>query len=150
MKNFRILIIAVAVIFLMTGCTHNNGDIGPYFGTWKLTGIEVDGKPDETYSGNIFWQFQSTVFCMRQVNAHHDTDIRWGSWEETADGMLVLNFTHHDDEHPVGSSLYSPLPATGLASAVNYLKIDRKSSSHLTLTYLSDGGPAYCYYLRKW
>lgn len=150
MKNCLTIIIAVLVMSFMSGCTHNNGDIGPYFGTWKLTGMEIDGKPDASYSGNIFWQFQSTVFCMRQVNAHHDTDIRWGSWEETDDGMLVLNFTHRDDEHPTGSSIYSPIPATGLATAVNYLTIEKKSSSHLTLTYLSEEGLTYCYHLLKW
>ncbi len=150
MKYIILTLIAAVAIVCLPGCTHNNGDIGPYFGTWKLTGIEIDGKPDETYSGNIFWQFQSTVFCMRQVNPHHDTDIRWGSWEETSDNMLALNFTHHDDEHPAESNFYSPLPVTGLAPAVNYLKIDRKSSSHLTLTYLSERGATYRYQLKKW
>ena len=27
----------------LSSCTHNNGDIGPYFGTWKLLSINVDG-----------------------------------------------------------------------------------------------------------
>ena len=35
----------------MSGCTHNNGDIGPWFGTWQVTGIDADGAPLAEYDG---------------------------------------------------------------------------------------------------
>ncbi|MCM1505013.1 MAG: lipocalin-like domain-containing protein [Muribaculum sp.] len=142
-------IIAITAIFTI-GCTHNNGDIGPYFGTWKLLDIEVDGLPLEEYKENIFWQFQSDVFCMRGVLPHHDTDVRWGSWEEASDDILILNFSHHDDSHETGSTMYSPLPLTGLEATVNRLDILYVSNSKMTLTYRTSKGAVYCYRLKKW
>ena len=41
-RALHILIIMLSMAAL-SSCTHNNGDIGPYFGTWKMLSIEVDG-----------------------------------------------------------------------------------------------------------
>ena len=150
MKNFIFRFFTASFICILMSCTHNNGDIGDYFGTWKLTHIEIDGHADDSYKGNIFWQFQSQVFCMRQVLPEHDIDVRWGSWKELPDNVLELNFTHHDDEHPAGSDYYSPLPATGLAPAVNHLDIVTMNSSEMVLTYHNDKGETLRYRLKKW
>ena len=41
-------------------CTHNNGDIGVWFGLWKVTSVEVDGSADRKYKGNMYFSFQNT------------------------------------------------------------------------------------------
>ncbi len=150
--TFRTTALCTIIIglFSLMSCTHNNGDIGEYFGTWKLTSIEVDGNVDQSYRGDIFWQFQTTVFCMRQVLPHHDTDIRWGSWAEHDDRTLELNFSHHDDAHPAESDMYSPLPVTGLTPGINMLDIESLTSSRMALTYRDKSGMTYRYELKKW
>ena len=42
MKHISSYIIC-AIALLFGACTHNNGDIGPLFGTWALDGMTVDG-----------------------------------------------------------------------------------------------------------
>ncbi len=150
MKRKLIIITTVVLAFFMADCTHNNGDIGPYFGTWKLLDIEADGSTVPEYEGDIFWQFQSDVFCMREVLPNHDTDVRWGSWEEIDGNILILNFSHYDDSHEPGSTMYSPISVTGLEATVNRLEIVSLSGSKMTLIYQSPDGTEYCYRLKKW
>lgn len=148
----RLFIILIPILSLLTaGCTHNNGDIGPWFGTWQLEEITADGVADVDYHHDIFWQFQSTVFCMRKVTALHDVYPRWGTWQETGDNILSLDFTHHDTDHPEGSTIYTPFPETHLkASGVSDLKIVEMSRSKLQLEYTGDDGITYRYFLKKW
>jgi len=150
MRNASTYILTLLLTLILQSCTHNNGDIGPYFGTWKLSAIEVDGSNMDSYKGNIFWQFQAEVFCMREVLPNHDTNVCWGSWKEASDGILELNFTHSDDSHPAGSTYYSPFIITGLQPAVNRLDIKSKSGTRLTLSYIDSEGKSYTYRLIKW
>lgn len=151
MKSIYTLLLA-SVFILMTGCTHNDGDIGPWFGTWQLENVMIDDKPEEDYHHDIFWQFQNTVFCMRKVTEMHDAYPRWGTWQETDDNTtLQLDFTHHDDTHPEGSTIYTPFPETHIkADGVTRLKIVEMSRSKLHLQHTADDGITYSYYLKKW
>ena len=49
-----IFLMASVVLFCMTGCIHHNGNIGHWFGKWKLTQITVNEESDTTYNGNIY------------------------------------------------------------------------------------------------
>lgn len=150
MKNI-LLILLPLLAMLSTGCTHNDGDIGPWFGTWQLEEITADGDVETAYNHDIFWQFQNTVFCMRKVTALHDNLPRWGTWKETGDNVLQLNFTHHDSEYEAGSTKYSPFPETHIpVNTVTDLNILEMSRSRLVLQYHADDGSVYTYYLKKW
>lgn len=136
---------------ILGSCTHNNGDIGPWFGEWKLTTITVDGTPDAGYDGNIFWAFQTTVIEMLSADNETTGDYRqrWGTWAQ--DGTtLTLNFTHSDNDNPAGSDKYIPFPETGLPAGVSKLDIVSLSSSEIKLNYTADDGKTYGYLLKKW
>ena len=82
-------IIAVMAIVLLSACTHNDGNIGHWFGSWKLRQITINGENDEAYQGNVFWKFQSEVVQMSQLNSYHGRTDAWGSWKEVdAEGNL--------------------------------------------------------------
>ena len=62
----RIIIYSLLTIFSLTflpSC-QNNGDIGPWYGMWKLTSLTIDGEEDPAYEGNVFWKFQTGVVQM--------------------------------------------------------------------------------------
>lgn len=144
-------ILLPALLLIATGCTHNDGDIGQWFGTWQLEEVAVDGTPEPGYSHDIFWQFQSTVFCMRKVTGHHDAYPRWGTWEDTGGETLRLDFTHSDDKNPVGGTIYTPFPETHIMpDAVTSLKIVKMSRTRAHLEYSADDGKTYSYSLKKW
>ncbi|MBO4994449.1 MAG: lipocalin-like domain-containing protein [Muribaculaceae bacterium] len=80
---------------MLSGCTHNDGDIGPLFGTWRITEITVDGKRDTCYAGNVVWKFQSGVLMIQLVADHHDVVDYWNSWS-VEDDVMTLSGNHHD------------------------------------------------------
>lgn len=135
----------------MSSCTHNNGDIGPYFGTWKMLSVEIDGEVDAGYAGNVFWKFQNQVVCMVRVNeVNHTTTECWGTWKEIGN-ELHLNFTHEDYYHKPGSSYYSPLPETYLPSMQTLeLDIVSLSGSSMQLKYVTDDNSVIEYKFTKW
>ncbi len=93
------IILAVVALMSLSGCTHNNGDIGYWFGQWHLDSIEVNGVPVPDYDGNTYFLFQGKVFCMRCVDeARHYYADSYAQWQESDDHQSVtLNFA--DDRY---------------------------------------------------
>ena len=84
------LLVAVLAVWLVNGsCTQNDGHLGPIFGQWRMTCITVDGQAVEGYVGNVFWSFQNSVVCLREVLPHHEVDNRWGSWKWGEKDVLI-------------------------------------------------------------
>ena len=80
------LFIAITTLALMASCTHNDGDIGPLFGTWHVESIEVDGTLDATYQGDLFVMFQSNMCDWRIVDEGAHTYVNaWASWQQEGD-----------------------------------------------------------------
>ena len=60
MKRTVYISCMIFVVLSFCGCTHNNGDIGPWFGQWKVERIDKDGMPDPDYCRVV-------VFKIRQL-----------------------------------------------------------------------------------
>lgn len=88
------ILLIIAAMLALSGCSHNNGDIGPWFGLWHLDSLEIDGNPDSSYDGNLFFLFQGKVFCLRWVNENtHEYIDCYAKWEESDDGTsITVNF----------------------------------------------------------
>lgn len=151
MKRIFIInkVLFAVALFALSACTHNNGDIGEYFGEWKLESITVDSEPDANYKGDIFWAFQASVFNMQQVSEDYSYSQSWGTWEEDGN-ILRLNFTHSDNLHPQGSSYYSPLPDTRLPKGITDLEIYKMTGSRMELGFVDSEGQTIRYKLKKW
>lgn len=154
-KSFKSLAVYAMLILsvnLFCCCTRNNGDIGPWFGSWQLTEIEIDGAKVSSYGENIFWAFQNDVFSMKYVYPNdpgHSVDDRWGTWEESGDA-IKLNFTHSDDSYAPGTGIYAPLKETGIpANEVSTLVIIKKPGTKAVLSYTDSAGKIYTYHLIK-
>ncbi len=144
-------LLILSIVLLSTSCTHNDGDIGEWFGTWQLEDMTVDGESDTGYGHDLFWQFQSDVFCMRKVTGYHEYYPRWGTWRQPDSNTLLLDFTHHDNKYPEGSSPYSPWPETHLLQeGVSKLRIVSSGNRKMVLEYTPEAGSVYRYYLTKW
>ncbi|MEG2819536.1 MAG: lipocalin-like domain-containing protein [Muribaculaceae bacterium] len=85
-------VIAILAILLMSNisCTHNNGDIGPLFGNWKVTTIEINDKIDHAYQGNLFFEFQNDVTGMKVVYDNHNVAESYGQWKLTDKKLLII------------------------------------------------------------
>lgn len=145
MKHLKLTIAVLAAVILSmlsAGCTHNNGDIGPWFGTWQVSRIEADGVPLPDYSGNVVLKFQNHVMESRVQSENHSYSAYWCSWSET-DGALKLEITPGDDSSGYVDELMIPW------TPVNILRIRSQTGKSACLSRLSDEGVEYTYYLKK-
>ena len=71
MRIIRYIFTALLAIAAMCSCTHNNGDIGPLFGQWKITDIATTDAATGTVTHNAtsgaFLSFQNDVVTLTQV-----------------------------------------------------------------------------------
>ena len=154
MKLATRFIVLLIIALTFNACTHNNGDIGELFGTWKLQSITIEGEIDSSYDNNVLWKFQSSIMSMIRANdSTHNRLETWGTWSYANDDtQLELNFTHTDNDNPKpGSTKYSPLPETYLPKAtISTLDIIKLNNSEMILLYHSIDGKEYRYKFKKW
>lgn len=131
----RTLIISFLSVFMLSGCMHNNGDIGNYFGTWKLSTINVDGVDDPEYKENIFFQFQSDVFRLVQNRTQNDITEYFGTWSET-DNILVLKLNYKVNPE---SEVYHIPTITRLIKGDNIIAVKHESNNRMIWTFSSEG-----------
>lgn len=151
-RKLLTILIVTASMLLPSGCTHNNGDIGPWFGQWKMTRMDIDGVADAEYQGNIYWSFQTNIFQMKKITPGvvNHADTRWGTWSEEGD-CLLLNFTYSSALTPPGSGVYTPLPETYIpADQVSRLEILKRPGDSMELSFTTPQGKQITYYLIKW
>lgn len=154
---YLVLMLVLSTVFF-AGCTHNGGDIGKFFGIWRLDNISAHRLDEEgmpAYSvesvDSVFWSFQSDVVMMQRLLPYHEYDRRWGTWSE-GDGELSLNFTHSGDGIAPGTGMYHILEGLYLPSDGKVvLKIKEMDKLSMVLTY-DDliGETRYTYYFTKW
>lgn len=141
MKQIAKNMILLAAMLMVASCTTNNGDIGPWFGTWRVTEINTDGVADADYRGNMFFKFQSTVFEMLLVYDDHGTENRFGVWNDDGKGTLTVSFPDANHE---------PLPQSHMRAEQNVLTFNGVQSSGFVLRLGSPDGHVYTYRLVKW
>lgn len=146
MTVFRNTLIYITILFALltssTGCTRNNGDIGEWFGIWRVDSIETDGQAASDYAPPyMYWKFQSGVIQMLFVNdeSEHTADFCYGSWEDDGE-YLTLNFDW---------DLAVPPPFTHLG-IISRLKIVDRTDNRLSLQYIDESGMTISYKLQKW
>lgn len=140
----KYLPIAAAVMMIASiaaSCTHNNGDIGVWFGLWKLERLTIDGKNDKDYTGNIFFEFQNTTLGQLMMHDGHNYTQMIGEWHES-DNQLTITFP--DPRYwPVDGYLKGE-------NTPNHLAVTHIDGSHINLTLVTESGSTVVYYLTKW
>ena len=97
MRNYiRYIFSAILIVIAASGCTRNDGDIGPWFGQWKLVALSQGGAPVADYQDNIFFSFQSNVFQIITVKGEFDRSICWANWTDGG-STVTIDFAHRED-----------------------------------------------------
>ena len=73
-----------------SGCTQNNGYIGPVFGSWALVDISADGMPLELIDETIF-SFQNEVVQVDHILSEFDRTWRFGNFK-VSDDVMTMKF----------------------------------------------------------
>lgn len=87
--SLYILFITAAIVVAAVGCTRNNGNIGSWFGTWRVVGIEVDDVPLDSYTANVIVKFQNDIIETMEVYDHHDTESYYATWHSTGSELVI-------------------------------------------------------------
>lgn len=132
MKRFNpkyCFLTCLATILLMTlnACTHNNGDIGVWFGSWHVEKIAnvATGEPVEGYDGRYFMQFQSSVIRIVATDSLHNYEQSFGMWDDSDEGLLHVYF-------PDAQQFHCNLPGI---EGDNVFLIEEKSDSKIVLSH---------------
>lgn len=154
-------IIAASILFIllsMSTCTQNNGNIGIWFGHWKVTDILINGAPVDNYSGNVFFSFQSKVFAQMQKWGEA-YDQRFANFEDCGD-HIIITFPYVTDEN--GNPVYDkngdlltedrffPLEITRMSMGENILNVDQANGDKLQLSMIDAAGETVVFRLKKW
>lgn len=147
MKSIRLFLVTLVAMFSLS-CTHNDGNIGPWFGTWKMTEMTVDGVKSPDYHDDIIWKFQSAVVSILQVDdTTHSVYDSTGSWTQQGN-LLTLNFLHSDNH--TGDNSYIPPSVTQIPHGIAIMNIVKLSSKEIVLSYTTESGSLIRYTLNKW
>lgn len=150
MKALRNLLLALAVALAAAGCTHNNGDIGPLFGTWQFRSVRADGAEiDLAADGALRYSlvFQNRMARIITLLPRHDNAKVTGTFVHEGD-TLFLNFGH-TDPNPGSWLTYTPPTILHLVRGITPLSIDRLTNRDMRLHYVDSLGVTYSYELTK-
>ena len=141
-RGLLLLTLLMVMVALTPGCTRNNGDIGDWFGTWRLEEITVDGEDDPDYPRPaMIWKFQGPIIqLLLPDDATHQCQAGTGSWH-TDDGYLYVDFSWKID-----GGWYDVIHL----AEQSRLKVLHLSGSSMRLEYTSPESKVYTYRLRKW
>ena len=147
MRIIGYIFTALLAIAAMCSCTHNNGDIGPLFGQWKITDIATTDAATGTVTHNAtsgaFLSFQNDVVTLTQVyDGQHQLALSYGKWEINGNS-LTLYFDISDGVSLPGAMFYPRAD----------FNIETLSGSELVMTLagnLPEGAAQVCYTLKKW
>ena len=123
----------------MSGCVQNNGNIGHWFGQWKVERVTIDGQDDADYEGGVFFCFQGAVFGVRTSTG----GMWYGRWAENDKGMVDVVF--NTDESAVPPAYLH----VHLDEKMVFRLVSHKGSDKV-LEYVGPDGKTYTYYLKKW
>lgn len=143
MKGLKILIFAL-IVFVGQSCTRNDGDIGPIWGMWRVSSMEINGAEVEDYSGTLYFCFQSSVHVQKYINEEtHGKTEGYASWKYVGDDILV-NFSG------VKEGGHIPLAISGMQVGDNLVEVLYFKDDKMNLRYETPEGVVYTYYLIKW
>lgn len=144
MRRLTLLLIGI-VALIGASCTHNNGNIGFWFGTWQCESISIDGVEQTDYARNMFFKFQADVCDIITTYPHNEYRQHFAQFKEQGDGTITLDFTYSAD----GDFRYEFDPPTEslLEKGVTVMKY-HKNGSRLTLSF-DKGGQTITYSLKK-
>lgn len=134
-----ILTIATVLLWILPSCTHNNGDIGPVFGNWKLVRTQMSGETEMKIDHPMFWSFQNTTFRCIYKDSEPEGSTTYGNFR-IDDNTLFLDFP--DENYPPPAALHLP--------SHSEWQILKLTHGELTVRYDRTPDSSAILYFKKW
>lgn len=148
----RFLAILIAFFGILSSCTHNDGDIGPLFGAWRLESATRDNAELILPAGKYTtWSFQNSLVMVQLIDASHYAETRMGSFSRPDENKLRLDFDNSADGVESGTGSYAAptwmgFPAKGVFD-LDIAELDGKKM--VLIWHAPDDGGIYEYKFSK-
>lgn len=148
MKRLSYLILSILML-AFSSCTHNDGDIGILFGTWKVTSVTINDRPMDSYSGGMFFAFQNDVVGVKNLIESYPNVPDWNygryyyadaEYNGVMCSHLVIDFTEIINFVPEG---------VPMDKGRNVVYV-RESSSSSMVWEMRRNSSTYIFSLQKW
>lgn len=145
MRNLTVKLIGLLSLIL-AGCTHNNGYIGDWFGTWQVTEIAVNGEKQDSYTRNMFFKFQTDICNIITVYPHNTYDEHFARFKNEGNNTILIDFGYTDEWNPIE---FDAPEESMFSNGPNILNVKRESSREKLLTLRKEEGLTITYKLKK-
>lgn len=157
MKRYNIFIngtlaaIILAILTLLsTSCMQTDDTEGPWFGSWHLETIMINGEPDTSYNSNpeIMINFAGEVFNL----AYMERAEIYGTWSYAGE-VLTLIAGYHAGNGAQLSYLFNPFPvAMHFPADVEQIEITvtKIEGKQMQWQYIDENGRLLTYNFRKY
>lgn len=152
MKTFplyKLLLASICFLCLsLSSCTQADGYIGPWFGSWHIEKILLNGEADKEYKENLMISFQGKIFKLGYL----DSAEIFGSWEYEGE-ILTLDAGYNAGNGAGMDHLFNPFPpALHFPADVSQIEITVTSINSKTMQwqYIDQEGDLVTYNLRKY
>lgn len=138
----------VGIMALCTACTHTDGDIGPWFGSWYLEEILVNGEKESSYQKDIMISFQGDMFKFGYI----DRAEIYGLWDYAGE-ILTLDASYNAGNGADVDYLFNPFPvAMHFPADVDQVQITvtRIENSVMQWQYIDQNGRLLTYNFKKY
>lgn len=89
--------IALIMTLLLCGCTQNNGNIGPIYGSWSLISLSENDEPVELEDETVFSFQNEIVQVVKLAVPPYNATYRYGNFS-IVDNILTLKFQEKPTE----------------------------------------------------
>ena len=149
MKTLRYTLITLVLLLGLSSCTHNEGDIGIWFGTWQIEDVDcAELDLADTYydpaSAAIYFQFQGKMCTVIYIDNKHNQLVDYGTWSEDGDKMTI-SFPDQD----VAYNLLLDQLAQGSTDNTFHFVVNRQSDQRVQLVYTNVWGDELTLHLHK-
>ncbi len=146
----RLTLIFILALSICLGGCQNNGDIGDWFGSWRVDSYMLNGLEQEGLAKATTFGFQSEVVVVTVVIDDYQTEYqRYGTWQEL-DDTFTLHFNHQDATTNPATDIYAAPEWLGMYSdKPMIMTLQRHDSRNVTLTWLGPDGATRTYKLHK-
>ena len=123
------IFIVLLLVLVTCGCTRNDGDIGDYFGEWRLEKLTADGEALPLYTDGSGVELYLGRFRARSFRLWRCCPVM-NMWNIPVHGVkkndvLELNFSYSDDELGHEPGYRAPAALHLVSDGITRLHIDR-------------------------
>lgn len=138
----------LVILALSTSCTHTDGDIGPWFGSWYLEEILVNGEKESSYQKDIMISFQGDMFKFGYI----DRAEIYGLWDYAGE-ILTLDASYNAGNGAGIDYLFNPFPvAMHFPADIDQVQITvtKIENSNMQWQYIDQNGRLLTYNFKKY